>query len=308
MKPLYQKLIKHDKKSIIFMEEELAHFVVPWHFHPEIEILLILESSGTTYIGEGFTSFQEGDVAIIGENTPHWWKSDDSIVADENLRMQSLIIQFPKEIFVNKGYSLPYMDEIVDLISRSERGIWFTGESKKRVAAALRELFTKEGIARVTDLILLLDQMSKEQEYEYISAGDSTININMSDFERFNKVHGYIIRHFRRRITLEEVARLAKISPTAFCRYFKSHTGKTLACFINEFRVEHACKLLKESDMPVSKIASDCGFNNMSNFNEQFRKMTGTTPVKYRKQPQEESLRPSVEPIKNKKVAQKFGE
>jgi hypothetical protein len=61
MKPFYQKLITLPTQSVIFHNEEKPHFTVPWHFHPEIEILYVLKSSGICYIGDGIQPFRRGD-------------------------------------------------------------------------------------------------------------------------------------------------------------------------------------------------------------------------------------------------------
>ena len=76
MKPFFQKLAPLPEESIIFLDEEIPHFIVPWHFHPEIEILYVVKSTGTSYIGDSINNFCEGEISIIGENMPHWWKSD----------------------------------------------------------------------------------------------------------------------------------------------------------------------------------------------------------------------------------------
>ena len=100
MKPIYQKLVALPTQSVIFFDEEIPHFTVPWHFHPEIEILLVVKSSGTSYVGDGIHRFTEGEISIIGENVPHWWKSDKKYFDLEiSTGIKALIIQFNKEIF-----------------------------------------------------------------------------------------------------------------------------------------------------------------------------------------------------------------
>ena len=69
----------------------------------------------------------------------------------------------------------------------------------------------------------------------------------------------------------------------SFCRYFKSKIKKTFSDFLIEIRIEHARKLLAETDMPVAKICFECGYNCFSNFNKQFKTITNRTPIEYRK-------------------------
>ena len=90
--------------------------------------------------------------------------------------------------------------------------------------------------------------------------------------------------NYNTNIKLEKVAEIANMSATAFCRYFKSRTRLTLSEFIMLLRIGHACSLLTETDMSISEIAFMCGYNNLSNFNRQFRKVKDITPGEYLRQ------------------------
>lgn len=68
----------------------------------------------------------------------------------------------------------------------------------------------------------------------------------------------------------------------AFCRYFKRLSGNTFTTFVNEYRLVHASKLLAETNIPITEICYQCGFNNFSHFNKQFQKFTGQSASRYR--------------------------
>jgi len=282
MKPFYQKLVPLPEQSIIFLDEEKPHFTVPWHFHPEIEILLVVKSSGTSYIGDNITRFCDGEVCIIGENMPHWWKSDDSYVESKNEGgVKALVIQFGKEIFNSNFINIPEMKGIRELLESSQRGIRFSGKSKHTIGKQVVRIFQNSGIQRITELILLLDMMATAKEYDYLSSVGYSKTILTYDFYRFNKIHEYIIRNFTKTITLEEISRTVNMGETAFCRYFKKHTGKTFSAFLNEFRIGHACKLIAEDHMIISRACFESGFNNLSHFNDQFKRIMKLTPSEY---------------------------
>jgi len=82
----------------------------------------------------------------------------------------------------------------------------------------------------------------------------------------------------------DEVATRASLSPGAFSRFFKTRTGKSLPQYVNELRIGRACSLLAEGDAKVSDIALDSGFENLANFNRQFRSITGMMPRQYREE------------------------
>ena len=71
-------------------------------------------------------------------------------------------------------------------------------------------------------------------------------------------------------------------TPTAFCRYFKNVTRKTLVKIVTEFRINQACQLLRNSEKSVNEICFECGFGNISYFNKTFKAMTENTPLQYR--------------------------
>lgn len=291
MKPFFQKLAPLPEESIIFLDEEIPHFTVPWHFHPEIEILFVVKSIGTRYIGDSVNNFCEGEICIIGENVPHWWKSDPSYLEDtNNLNTKALVIQFRKEIFNSNFINLPEMHQIKDLLERSQRGIQFTGHSRETFGKQIKKIFKLSGIRRITELILLLDSMATSTEFKVLTSIGYSKIVNTYDFQRFNKIHEYIIRNFQKQIGLDEIADHVSMSSTAFCRYFKKRTGKTFFEFLNEFKIGHACKLLSEKNISVSRVCYESGFNNMSHFNEQFKKIVHRTPSQYQAEHSEKEI------------------
>jgi len=130
-------------------------------------------------------------------------------------------------------------------------------------------------------MILLLDMMTKTDEYRYHSSIGYSKIINSYDFFRFNIIHEYILRNFTKPIKLQDIAEQANICPTAFCRYFKQHTGRTFISFLNEIRIGYACKLMVEEKLLVSTACSESGFNNLAHFNKLFKRIFNLSPTEY---------------------------
>jgi AraC-like DNA-binding protein len=282
MKPFFQKLASSPSESVIFYDEEKPHFSVPWHFHPEIEILYVDKSSGTSYVGDGICRFTEGEISIIGENVPHWWKSDLKYYdGGDTTGIKALIIQFKKEIFDQNLINLPEMQNIKELLERSQRGIQFVCKSRKQLGKQVTKVFHETGIRRITELIILLDMMANAKEIKYHTSIGYSKTINTYDFYRFNKIHEHILLNFTKPIKLEDVANIANISPTAFCRYFKKHSGKSFLTFLNEIRIGYACRLMIEDNFSISRASMESGFNNLSHFNDQFKRIKKSTPTEY---------------------------
>ena len=84
MKPLYQDLPFPIDSHIHYYIEDLPHFIVPWHYHPAIEIMYITRGIGTRFVGDCIEQYEEGDVCMIGPNLPHEWRNDDAYFDKES--------------------------------------------------------------------------------------------------------------------------------------------------------------------------------------------------------------------------------
>ena len=128
----------------------------------------------------------------------------------------------------------------------------------------------------------LLEKIAISGEWEYLSPPIEQ-HFQKEDYERLNKITAYILENYAQPISLEEIAKEAYLSPSAFCRFFKKRTRKSFVEYLNEFRIGMACKMLTENKNPISDICFKTGFNNLANFNRQFKRVMGVTPTGYRK-------------------------
>lgn len=285
MKPLYQDLPFPIDSHIHYYIEDLPHFIVPWHYHPAIEIMYITRGIGTRFVGDCIEQYEEGDVCMIGPNLPHEWRNDDAYFDKESgLRATCICLFFKREIFDPNFIRLPEMNNIRDLIERSRRGLKFIGKSKLEITRFIRSSVNDVGVRKVTNLLTLLELMATSTEYELLASVGFTNSVNSEDFERFNKVYKFLVKNFATSIRLEEVSTLVGLTPTAFCRYFKERTKKTFVEYLNEMRIGYSKKLLLENKMKISTISGEVGFPNLSNFISQFKKVTGMSPSQFQKQ------------------------
>jgi AraC-like DNA-binding protein len=282
MDEFYEKLSKEAEYCINYLEADCPYLEVPWHFHPEAEIIFIEKGSGTRFVGDHSESFSVGDIGLVGPNLPHVWRSDP--VYRENipgLAAHVQVVHFNEEIF--KGYLsvLPEMQDINQLLFEAQYGIKFFGSARTAIETQMKELIRTSGIEKLVALIKILDFMSKTNEKQLLaSTGYSKIR-KSTDFDRFDKAHRYMIDNFQKNINLETASALIGMTPTSFCRYFKKHTSKSFHTVLNEIRIGHACKLLIENKINISGICYESGFSNISNFNEQFKKIKGLTPSQF---------------------------
>ncbi len=281
--PLFQRIHLHPNQSYNILKVDRPHFVVPWHFHPEIEIMYVLEGEGTRFVGDSIKQFGPGDLVMVGANLSHVWKSSSKhYEVNSPIRASAKVILFTEECFGETFFQTPELRCIKELILRSRRGIHFFGKTQALVADKITKAYEEEGIRRFLSFIDILSELAESQEYTLLTQPGYREAMQVGDMQRLNKVLDYLFTHFCQSIRLEAVAAEAHMSPTAFCRYFKSHTNKTLIEFINELRVGHAHKLLMENQRNISQICYESGFNNISNFYQQFQKVTGKSPKEYR--------------------------
>ena len=284
MKPMFQKLPFPIDSHIDYYIEDLPHFIVPWHYHPSIEIMYIVSGTGTRFVGDHLEGYTEGDMCMIGPQLPHEWRNDKIYFNEEsNLRATCICLFFKKEIFNHNLIQLPEMANIRDLLERSRRGLKFIGKSREKIANFVEQSSKSTGIQKVTSLLTLLEMMATTEEYVGLASVGFTESVNSEDFERFNKVYKYLVANFTSTIKLEDVASLVGLTPTAFCRYFKERTKKTFIEYLNGMRIGHAKKLLIEGKMKISTISLESGFNNLSNFITHFKKSTNMLPSDFQK-------------------------
>lgn len=279
MDVFYEKLSNEAEFCINYLNVECSYLDVPWHFHPETEIIHIEKGSGFRFVGDHSEAFAEGDIGLVGSNLPHVWKSDSIYkenIPDLKTRLQ--VIHFHDTLFKGPLTILPEMQGINQLLYESQFGLKFFGSARDHIAQQMQALTQTSGIEKLVHLIRILDYMSKCSEKKQLaSIGYSKIR-KSANFERYDKAHRYMIDNFKTNIKLETVADIIGMTPTSFCRYFKKHTSKSFHTVLNEIRVGHACKLLIENKMNIAGISIESGFSNISNFNEQFKKIKGVSP------------------------------
>ena len=258
------------------------HFTYPWHFHPEFEMLYVIEGSGTRFVADSIEEFNSGDFALLGNTLPHFWRSGEKYLnGNGSLRVKYVVIQFPSDFLKNEIQNYPEYHLIGDLLKRASRGVWFSPGFSSQVQKKVIKIANTSGFERVILLQELLQAMAKTNEYRLL-AGElyQPESHNFSNF-RLAKVMQFLNTNYQQKIELDKVAEIANLHPAAFCRFFKEKSGKPLSEYVNDLRISYACRLIIDGKLSVSQISFESGFNNLSNFNRTFKKHTGLAPTQY---------------------------
>lgn len=274
-------------ESQIFMIKYLEdqYFDPVWHSHSEYQLFVPLEGTGTRFIGDSIKSFKPGELILTGANLPHLWRSDEAYFEkNSTLKIRGVVIYLQESLL---GEHLMAKDEMVQLkklFKRSSRGVEFYGNVKKQVITLMKELVQLTGLESFIHLLKILNLLSSTKEYHYISHNEYVDPFKENETDRMSNVYEYILKNYRKKIHLNELADMLCMTPSSFSRYFAAANNKGFAKFITELRIKHACKLLTETDLSVATISERSGFKTLSNFNKQFRDEMKKKPSDYRKE------------------------
>jgi AraC-like DNA-binding protein len=131
-------------------------------------------------------------------------------------------------------------------------------------------------------LLTLLEEIAALKEYISLSSAGFMQSPGDTDKDKIKLVFDYTFNHYNEKITLGLVAAKLNMTIQSFCRYFKSKTNKTYFQFLMEVRIGFACRMLVEDEKNVSEVGYECGYNNLSHFNQQFKTITKKTPLEYK--------------------------
>lgn len=281
MRAQFEKVPSDGSRSFRVEERRLPRFDAPWHFHPEIELTLIVASRGRRFVGDSIERFAEGDLVLLGPSLPHFWHND--ALRRGAAPAHSIVVQFRSDFLGPELWERPEFSEVRRLLARAARGLHFSGSAAGAARERIRALPVRQGVAAVTAFLEILDLLSRARAVRALASAGYAPDLDRRSEDRLARVYGFLMRRFTDAITLAEIARVAAMSPASFSRYFKRVTGRNVSEFINELRIDHAARLLSETDWSVGRIAAAAGFPTLSNFNRRFRQCLRCTPREYRR-------------------------
>ena len=283
MKPIVERLNREAKSSFVLQKDIYPYYPTPWHFHPEYELVLVVKSTGEKIIGDHISNFSDDDLAFLGPYLPHVYHNDNIYFEkDSTLTAEAIVIHFTHDFLGRSFFDIPEMRPVKTLLEDSVRGFAVSGSTRKIIAQKMKAMFSMEGPARIIELLTILKILAHSADKLLLSSPGFIQNFKTSGSDRIKNVCDFIMKNFASDLTLDEIARVANMSPNAFCHFFKNRTRKTFVNFLNEVRVGYACKLLTDDRYNISEICYQSGFQNLSNFNRQFKRIVHKTPNQYK--------------------------
>lgn len=282
MKPQLQKLPVDSDASFLFKTLDCQYFGNPWHFHKEIELVLIAQSTGTRFIGDSVSTFEDGDLCLIGSNIPHLFRNSEAYYArNSKLKAKSVFIHFTRDFLGNHFFDAPEMNQVKKLLQNMALAVEIQGDTKQVVTESLLRMQEENPMQRLLSFLDILIRLGQSSELKPLLSTGFSANTR-GDSEKIDMAFQFIMKNYTNEIYINDIASKVNMSVPAFSRYFKHHTRKTFSDFVTEIRIGHSCKMLMEDNYNISEISYQSGFDNISNFYRHFKKITGVIPKEYR--------------------------
>ncbi len=281
MKAADVRLLKEPDKSFIVYHE--TNPFTTWHHHPEFELVLIVKGKGKRIIGDHIDRFKKEDLVLIGPYLPHQHLCDKEFYDENGFKGEGIVVQFLKD-FLGEGFmDLPENSEINKIFRSASRGIKIYGRTKEKIIPHMYKIVHESGFDQLYTLFTIFKILVNSEQLKILSS-PAFEEPYISDFNiPMQKALDFILQNFQKTIHIDDIREFTNMSNTAFYSAFKKTFRMSFKEYLLRIRVGYACKLLIQDNLHISEIAYDSGFENISNFNRQFKKIKGITPSNYRK-------------------------
>jgi AraC-like DNA-binding protein len=283
MKPALRKITPSPQESLSIRKDKGKNLLSSWHYHPELELVYIKNSSGTRLVGDSMENIHHCDLVLLGPDLPHSFNHDRKYVERKGPHApEAIVIHFQKDFLGPHFWNIPEMKEIGKIIQLSRQGLKIYGKAKRQISGLMSRMMDASPPMRVILLLKILEEIATDSEYVLLATKSFNYSENYTDNDKLSRIYQYTFENFGKKISIDEIAALLLISPQSFCRYFKMKTRKTYFEFLVGIRIGHACRLLLDNELSVSEICYSCGYNTISHFNHQFKKVMHKSPIQYR--------------------------
>ncbi len=274
--------IHHTEESLRCLHLELPAFSNGLHRHGHFELTWIQRGQGLRWVGDSVEPFFDGDLVLVGSETPHLWASRG---VQSPQGCAATVLQFPPDWLQRCG--LPELKTVAPLLAHAAVGIEVKGTTRAEVEGLLGRLPGATAQRRVAVFIEVLGCLLEgTSDLRALSAPLPATHAAMlrvgPSSQRVDRVLNWIEVHLANELSVEDAASVAHVSPAAFGRFFRREVGKSFAAYVNDARCGWAALRLIQGREPIAEIAQACGFPTLSNFGEQFRRRFGMSPRDFR--------------------------
>jgi AraC-like DNA-binding protein len=270
-------------KDVLYIaERRKKEFTYPIHNHKVFELNFVEHAPGVRRIvGDSNEVIGDYDLVLItSPDLEHVWEQNDCISEDIHEITVHFEFDFSDE---NSIFARNPFTSVRKMMNEARKGLCFPMEAIMKVYQLLNTLSSEsDGYYAFMKFLTILYELSRCDGARTLATSSYAKVEVASDSRRVLKVKDYISKNYMNEIRLNDVASLAGMSPSAFSRFFKLHTGRNLSDYIIDMRLGYASRMLVDSTHSIAEIGYGCGFNNLSNFNRIFKKKKGCSPSEFR--------------------------
>ncbi len=271
----YKSFIVHNEKDPF----------TPWHHHPEYELVLIMKGKGKRLVGDHVDRFEKNDLIFLGPFIPHQWvcEIDDADLMNGPID-EAFVIQFSYDFLGEKFFEAPENTCLKKFLLDSQRGYEFYGKTKEEIISILHDMLDMNDFHRLYALLRIFEIFATAKEYYTLASPGLAESFHSINDDPMRKAMQFILQNFQDNIQIQDLLELTNLSYASFYPAFKKAYTMSFKDYLLSVRVGYACKLLSEGTSQISQVAYESGFENLSNFNRQFKKIKGLTPSQFQKQ------------------------
>lgn len=281
MQPWFEQVTLRSGQSWTLFDRQLPAFPFNWHYHPEFELTLTLNSSGLRFVGDHVGQYGDADLVLVGPNLPHAWQSRSPL--DPLLPHRALVLWFQPQWAYGLTQPYPELDSIRPLLADAGRGLAFSPATVEAVKPRLLALVDMAPAQRWLGLVEVLLLLAADRQRQFLALQGFATDDPPRDRARLDRVLAHLHAHYADPIRLETLAALAAMSESQLQRAFKRSTRSTVSGYLAQLRIGHACALLLDGNLPIAQIAEATGYSQPGYFTRQFRALKGVTPLAFRR-------------------------
>jgi AraC-like DNA-binding protein len=281
-KALPFKIPKTTGSSLILQEDLEPFFYDKLHQHEEFQFTIIVSGTGTIIHGDYVGVFEAGDLFLIGSNVPHVFRCDEPYYLKKDKMAHAKTIFFNQEQIAALLTNFHEFEVLAKFLEAASLGGRAIEAGKMALGQQFLGLFSLPPFERVLAFLKFVQVVAKSEQWKSLSR-QSARHVREKEGKRLDDIISYTFSNYQKPITLAQIADIANMNISSFCRYFKQHTRRSYVDFLNEYRIQKACGLLSDPNCSIAQVAFEVGYTNLSNFNRQFRRLMKGTPSQYRK-------------------------
>lgn len=280
MKPQFEHVAIPKGCSIRVLHRQIAEIPFEWHRHPEYELTLTLNSRGLRFIGDHIGAYESGDLVVVPTEMPHTWASTNAI--DESQPHTAVVVWFAEAWALHLADVCPEYSGLRKLLKRAAAGLSFASPAGEKMASLhLSGLLSNSPRKRLQTTLDLLTELA-EMDAAPLATPQKAARITQDESSQLNRILDVLHKRFAEPLRIQDLCAVANMSERSLHRLFVRHLGQNVTDYLGRLRIGRACMWLVETNRPISVVATDAGFSNLSNFNRRFRAARQMTPKEFR--------------------------